>query len=124
MIVTVTHDYQASTCPRADHYYRLRDSRVAPLRIGYHRKGTRGLRPAGGIFVETVVHEGRNFVEIKHMFGANAMDLSLRPPAAWAGYDQGRALAEQRIPGRRPIAVQCGSGGFLHCGTAGFGPLR
>ncbi|GAB2631069.1 patatin-like phospholipase family protein [Prescottella soli] len=29
------------------------------------------------------------------MFGANAMDLSLRPPAARAGYDQGRALAEQ-----------------------------
>jgi NTE family protein len=29
------------------------------------------------------------------MFGANAMDLSLRPPAAQAGYDQGRALAEQ-----------------------------
>ena len=29
----------------------------------------------------------------EHMFGANAMDLSLRPPAAQAGYDQGRALA-------------------------------
>ena len=31
----------------------------------------------------------------EHMFGANAMDLSLRPPAARAGYEQGRALAEQ-----------------------------
>ena len=31
----------------------------------------------------------------KHMFGANAMDLSLRPPAARAGYDQGRDLAGQ-----------------------------
>ncbi|QCO97386.1 patatin-like phospholipase family protein [Arthrobacter sp. 24S4-2] len=31
----------------------------------------------------------------EHMFGANGMDLSLRPPAARAGYDQGRALAEQ-----------------------------
>lgn len=31
----------------------------------------------------------------EHMFGANAMDLSTRPPAARAGYDQGRALAEQ-----------------------------
>ncbi|RVW09488.1 patatin-like phospholipase family protein [Prescottella agglutinans] len=31
----------------------------------------------------------------EYMFGANAMDLSLRPPAARAGYDQGRALAEQ-----------------------------
>jgi NTE family protein len=29
----------------------------------------------------------------EHMFGANAMDPSLRPPAARAGYDQGRALA-------------------------------
>jgi len=29
------------------------------------------------------------------MFGVNAMDLSLRPPAARAGYEQGRALAEQ-----------------------------
>ena len=31
----------------------------------------------------------------EHMFGANAMDLSLRPPAARAGHNQGRALAEQ-----------------------------
>jgi NTE family protein len=29
------------------------------------------------------------------LFGANAMDLSLRPAAARAGYDQGKALAEQ-----------------------------
>jgi NTE family protein len=29
------------------------------------------------------------------LFGANAMDLSLRSPAARAGYDHGRALAEQ-----------------------------
>jgi len=27
------------------------------------------------------------------MFGANAMDPSLRAPAAQSGYDQGRALA-------------------------------
>ena len=31
----------------------------------------------------------------EHMFGANAMDPSLRSPAARAGYDQGCALAEQ-----------------------------
>jgi NTE family protein len=31
----------------------------------------------------------------EHMFGANAMDPSLRPPAARAGYNQGKALAEQ-----------------------------
>jgi NTE family protein len=29
----------------------------------------------------------------EHMFGANAMNPSLRPPAARAGYDQGNALA-------------------------------
>jgi NTE family protein len=33
----------------------------------------------------------------EHMFGANAMDLSLRPPAARAGYAQGQDLAEQLI---------------------------
>jgi NTE family protein len=33
--------------------------------------------------------------DAEHLFGANAMDLSLRPPAARAGYGQGRALAEQ-----------------------------
>ena len=31
----------------------------------------------------------------EHMFGANAMDPSLRPAAAQAGYDQGSGLAEQ-----------------------------
>jgi NTE family protein len=31
----------------------------------------------------------------EHMFGANAMDLSLRPAAARAGYEHGRARAEQ-----------------------------
>ncbi len=31
----------------------------------------------------------------EYMFGANAMDLSLRPPAARAGYNQGRSLAGQ-----------------------------
>ncbi|MFE6255410.1 patatin-like phospholipase family protein [Agromyces sp. NPDC057865] len=31
----------------------------------------------------------------EHLFGANAMDPSLRPPAGRAGYDQGRALAAQ-----------------------------
>jgi NTE family protein len=35
--------------------------------------------------------------DAEHMFGANAMDLSLRPPAARAGYGQGRALAGQLI---------------------------
>ncbi len=46
---------------------------------------------AGGSSVETVFPDGGS----EHMFGANAMDPSLRLPAARAGYDQGRALAEQ-----------------------------
>ena len=46
---------------------------------------------AGGSRVETVVPDS----ESEHLFGAHAMDLSLRPPAARAGYDQGRALAAQ-----------------------------
>jgi NTE family protein len=46
---------------------------------------------AHGSRVETIFPESNS----EHMFGANAMDLSLRPPAARAGCDQGRALAEQ-----------------------------
>ena len=46
---------------------------------------------AGGSRVETIFPDSSS----EHMFGANAMDPSLRPPAARAGYNQGRALAEQ-----------------------------
>ena len=46
---------------------------------------------ARGSRVETIFPASSS----QHMFGANAMDLSLRPPAARAGYDQGRALADQ-----------------------------
>jgi NTE family protein len=46
---------------------------------------------AGGSRVETIFPDSN----AENMFGANAMDLSLRPPAARAGYNQGRALAEQ-----------------------------
>jgi NTE family protein len=46
---------------------------------------------AGGSNVETIVPDP----ESEHLFGANAMDLSLRPPAARAGYGQGRTLAGQ-----------------------------
>jgi NTE family protein len=48
---------------------------------------------ARGTSVETIFPDSNS----EHMFGANAMDLSLRPPAARAGYNQGRALAEQLI---------------------------
>jgi NTE family protein len=46
---------------------------------------------AHGSRVEKIIPDS----SAEHMFGANAMDLSLRPPAARAGYDQGRTLAEQ-----------------------------
>jgi NTE family protein len=46
---------------------------------------------ARGSSVETIFPDSKS----EHMFGANAMDLSLRPPAARAGYNQGRARAEQ-----------------------------
>ena len=46
---------------------------------------------AGGSRVETVFPGP----DAAHMFGANAMDYSLRPAAARAGFDQGRALVDQ-----------------------------
>jgi NTE family protein len=46
---------------------------------------------AGGSRVETVFPDSNS----EHMFGANAMDPSLRLPAARAGHNQGRVLAEQ-----------------------------
>ncbi|ACL41289.1 Patatin [Pseudarthrobacter chlorophenolicus A6] len=49
-----------------------------------------GLR-AGGSRVETVFPES----DSEYLFGANAMDVSLRPAAARAGYQQGLGLAEK-----------------------------
>lgn len=46
---------------------------------------------ASGSSVETVSPDSGS----QHMFGANAMDLSLRPAAARAGYGQGEKLAPQ-----------------------------
>jgi NTE family protein len=46
---------------------------------------------ARGSRVETIFPAS----DSEHLFGANAMDLSLRPPAARAGHDLGRALAEE-----------------------------
>jgi NTE family protein len=84
----------------------------ADLAAGYARVlvlspfGGRALTPVGwGMHLATQVDELRargSRVQVivpdssaEHMFGTNAMDLSLRPPAARAGYDQGQALAEQ-----------------------------
>ena len=46
---------------------------------------------ARGSRVETIFPDSSSRIA----FGDNMMDLSTRPPAARAGYDQGRALAEQ-----------------------------
>ena len=64
---------------------------LAPLDWGTHLAAQVDELRAGGSRVETIFPNSNS----EHMFGANAMDLSLRPPAARAGYDQGRALAEQ-----------------------------
>lgn len=49
-----------------------------------------GLR-AGGAQVEVLVPDAAT----EHLFGANAMDATLRPAAGRAGYDVGRAAAER-----------------------------
>jgi NTE family protein len=46
---------------------------------------------ARGSRVETIFPDSNS----RDLFGVNAMDPSTRPPAARAGYNQGRALAEQ-----------------------------
>jgi NTE family protein len=62
-----------------------------PLDWGMHLATQVDELRARGSRVETIFPDSNS----EHMFGANAMDPSLRPPAARAGYDQGRALAEQ-----------------------------
>jgi NTE family protein len=64
---------------------------LTPVDWGMHLATQIDELRAGGSRVETIFPDS----DSEHMFGANAMDLSLRPPAAQAGYDQGRALAEQ-----------------------------
>jgi NTE family protein len=64
---------------------------LQPLDWGNHLATQVDELRAGGSRVETIFPNG----DSEHMFGTNAMDPSLRPPAARAGYDQGRALGEQ-----------------------------
>ncbi|NYE93980.1 NTE family protein [Psychromicrobium silvestre] len=103
--------YQIGDARYIDGGYR-RSSENADLAAGYGRVlvlspfGGKTLQPldwgvqlakqveelrAGGSRVETVFPDSNS----EHLFGSNAMDLSLRPPAARAGYEQGKALAEQ-----------------------------
>jgi NTE family protein len=62
-----------------------------PLDWSMHLSAQVGELRASGSRVETIFPESNS----EHMFGADAMDLSLRPVAARAGYKQGKALAEQ-----------------------------
>ncbi|MGO4144922.1 patatin-like phospholipase family protein [Paenarthrobacter sp. YAF11_1] len=62
-----------------------------PLEWGMHLSGQVDALRANGSQVETVFPNN----ESEHMFGVNAMDLSLRPSAARAGFQQGQALAPQ-----------------------------
>src|SRR5215204_860801 len=64
---------------------------LTPLEWGMHLAAQVDELRAGGSRVETIFPDSNS----EHMFGANAMDLSMRPPAGRAGYDQGEALAEQ-----------------------------
>jgi NTE family protein len=61
-----------------------------PLEWGMHLAAQVDELRAGGSRVETVLPSA----DSEHLFGASSMDLSLRPAAARAGYEQGRALAE------------------------------
>jgi len=64
---------------------------LQPLKWGTHLATRLDELRAGGSRVETIFPGSSS----EHMFGANGMDLSLRPPAARAGYEQGTALAGQ-----------------------------
>jgi NTE family protein len=105
--------YRIRNNPYIDGGYRA-NAENADLAVGYERVlvlsplGGRTLHPlhwrtelavqidelrAHGSKVEKIIPDS----SAEHMFGAHAMDLSLRPPAARAGHDQGRALAGQLI---------------------------
>jgi NTE family protein len=62
-----------------------------PLAWGMHLTTQVDELRARGSKVETIFPDS----DAEHMFGVNAMDVSLRPTAARAGYNQGRDLADQ-----------------------------
>jgi NTE family protein len=63
----------------------------APLEWGMHLAAQVDELRSGGSRVETILPDS----DSRDAFGSNLMDLSTRPPAARAGYEQGRTLAEQ-----------------------------
>jgi NTE family protein len=62
-----------------------------PLEWGMQLAAQVGELRAGGSRVETIFPQS----SAEHLFGARAMDVSLRPAAARAGHQQGRALAAE-----------------------------
>ena len=64
---------------------------LQPLDWGMHLARQVDELRARGSRVETIFPDSNS----RTAFGDNVMDLSTRPPAARAGYEQGRALAEQ-----------------------------
>ena len=64
---------------------------LTPVDWGMHLATQVDELRARGCRVETIFPDS----DSEPMFGNNAMDVSLRPPAARAGCDQGRALAEK-----------------------------
>jgi NTE family protein len=64
---------------------------LTPVAWGTHLATQVDELRAHGSRVETIFPDS----DSEHLFGAKAMDLSLRPPAARAGYEQGRARGEQ-----------------------------
>jgi NTE family protein len=62
-----------------------------PLDWGMHLAAQADELRVRGSRVETILPDS----DSRTAFGDNMMDLSTRPPAARAGYNQGRALAEQ-----------------------------
>ncbi|HEY3438570.1 MAG TPA: patatin-like phospholipase family protein [Actinotalea sp.] len=75
---------------------------LTPVEWGVHLATQVDELRAHGSRVETVFPDAGS----EHLFGANAMDLSLRPVAARAGHDQGRALAEHLREFWRPSPSQ------------------
>ena len=63
----------------------------APLEWGIHLAAQVDELRARGSRVETILPDSNS----RNAFGVTLMDVSARPPAARAGYNQGRALAEQ-----------------------------
>ncbi|MEC5150245.1 patatin-like phospholipase family protein [Cryobacterium sp. GrIS_2_6] len=64
---------------------------LTPVAWGLHLATQVDALRAGGSRVETIFPES----SAEHLFGARAMDVSLRPSAAQAGFDQGRVRAER-----------------------------